>query len=294
MPEVRYAKNGDVDIAYEVFGDPATGKPLLLVMGLDFQMIFWPDRFCERLVERGYSVVRYDNRDAGLSTKFDSARRENAFKALLGGTKPAYTGLDMIHDAAAVMDAVGWSSANVMGASMGAGLAQGIAAVFPERTRSLISVSGLPMDAGRFEILKYMKFGWFPKMLKIKKATDRDSEIVALTTILRNMQGGGFEFPAEWARETAGIAYDRSPRDPKSTQRQLAASRAWDIPSLGVIVAPTVVISGEADPMLRQSGGRATAQRIPNARYISYPGMGHEFPEALWDDFIAQIDSVAT
>lgn len=294
MPEVKFAKNGDVAIAYECFGDPSVGKPLLLIMGLDFQMVWWPDEFCERLVGRGYSVVRFDNRDVGLSTKFESARKENAWRALLGGSKAAYSGRDMVDDGIAVMDAVGWNSANVMGASMGAGLAQAVAAVHPNRTRSLISVSGLPMDAGRFEILKYLKFGWFPKMMRIKKATDRDSEIEMLTQILRTMSGGTYAFPEEWARQAAGISYDRGPRDPKSTQRQLSASRAWDIPSITTITLPTVVIAGDADPMLKLNAGRAVANQISGAQYACFAGMGHEFPRELWDDFISLIDSVST
>lgn len=291
MPETHYAKNGDVTIAYETFGDLRDGEPLLLVMGLDFQMVWWPDRFCELLAEHGFGVVRYDNRDTGLSTKFDSKRKENAWKALLGGSKAEYTGIDMLNDGLAVMDAVGWQSANVMGASMGAALAQGLASTYPERVRALISVSGLPGDAGGFETLKYLKFGWFPKMMRIKKSVDRDSEIEMLTTIMRTISGT-YPFPEEWARETAGISYDRSPRDPKSTQRQLAATRASKIKPLSTIKAPTLVIAGDHDPIVKTKGGQEVAKRIPNATLVVYPGMGHDFPEALWDDMVKRIEIV--
>jgi pimeloyl-ACP methyl ester carboxylesterase len=132
MPvQTRYAHNKEVTVAYETFGDPATGEPLLLISGLDFQMVWWPDAFCEQLAERGFAVVRFDHRDSGLSTKFDSAKKENPFLALLGRTKPSYTTLDMLDDAIAVMDATGWKNAHVMGASMGAALAPGDGALPP-------------------------------------------------------------------------------------------------------------------------------------------------------------------
>ena len=108
---IGYARNGDVDLAYETFGDLASGEPLLLVMGLDFQMVWWPDEFIARLVDAGFAVVRFDNRDTGLSTHFDPVERPNPWKALLGRVPPAYTARDMLDDALAVMDAVGWSSA---------------------------------------------------------------------------------------------------------------------------------------------------------------------------------------
>ena len=292
MPETKYTHNGDVQIAYETFGDLETGEPLLLIMGLDFQMVWWPDGLCKMLVDNGFAVVRYDNRDAGLSTKFDSKRKENAWKALLGGTKAEYTAIDMLDDGLAVMDAVGWSSANVMGASMGAALAQSMAATYPDRVRSVISISGVPADAGRFELLKYLKFGWFPKMMRVKKATDRDSEIETLTMIMHLMSGDDFPFPEAWVRETAGISYDRSPRDPKSTQRQLAAGRATKIAPLSTIKVPALVIAGEADPMIKTKGGAEVARRIPNATFITYPGMGHNLPERLWPDLVAQISKI--
>ena len=124
-PGTRYTTNGDVRIAYETFGDLVTGEPLLLVMGLDFQMVWWPDGLCEMFADRGFAVVRFDNRDTGLSTHFESPRRQNPFRALLGGTKPVYTGADMHADALAVMDAVGWQRANVLGGSMGPGWPKG-------------------------------------------------------------------------------------------------------------------------------------------------------------------------
>ena len=255
-PQTQFTKNGDVTIAYETFGDPATGEPILLIMGLDFQMVWWPDAFCQQLADRGFAVARFDNRDTGLSTHFASARKENAWRAQLGRTNPAYSGLDMLDDGLAVMDALGWDSAHVMGGSMGAGLAQGMALMHPDRVRSLISCMGLPVDAKPMQSLKYIKFGTFIKFLKIKPAKDREAEIDSLVLIYRTIASPGYPFPEAWARSAAEISYDRSPRDPKSTQRQLAAGRAQKMPSLSTIEAPTLVISGEADPIVKVTGGR--------------------------------------
>ena len=291
-PETQYARNGEVSIAFETFGNTSDGEPLLLVMGLDFQMVWWPDAFCERLVASGFSVVRFDNRDTGLSTHFSSTARQNPWRALWGGTKPAYTALDMVDDALAVMDAVGWSKAHVMGGSMGAGLAQAMALAHPERLRSLISCMGLPVDAGPLRTMTYIKLGVFPRLMRIKPGVTREEQIASLVAIFRAIASPGFPFPKEWARQAATTSHDRSPRDPTSTQRQLAAGRAQQFPPLSSITAPTLVIAGEDDPLIKCSGGRDTADRIPQARFVSYPGMGHNLPEELWPDIIEEIRAV--
>jgi pimeloyl-ACP methyl ester carboxylesterase len=291
-PEIRYASNGKVSIAYETFGDPATGEPLLLITGLDFQMVWWPEAFCEQLVARGFAVVRFDNRDAGLSTHFSSGRKESPWRALLGRTKPAYSALDMLDDALAVMDAVGWPSAHVMGGSMGAGLAQALAALHPSRIRSLISCAGVPADVSPLRLLTYIKFGVFLKLRKLKPAPSREGAIDNLVAVYRAIASPGFPFPEAWACQVAAISYDRSPPDPTATQRQLAAGRACKLPPLSAITVPTLVISGEADPIIKLRAGRETARRISGSVFVSYPGMGHNLPEELWPDIIDRIAAV--
>ncbi len=284
----EYARNKDVSIAYETFGDLATGEPLLLIMGLDFQMLWWPDAFCRQLVDSGFAVVRFDNRDTGLSTHFDSPGG-NPWRAQLGLAKPVYTSADMLDDAIAVMEAVGWHSAHILGGSMGAALAQGMALLHPERVRSLISCMGLPATASPLKSLSYIKFGIFAKLRKIKPASSRAEEIENLVTIYRAISSPGYPFPEQWAREVAGKCYDRAPRDPATTQRQLAAGRAVKLPPLSGIKAPTLVISGQDDPLIKVTGGRDTAAQIPGARFVSYPGMGHNLPEELWADIIGHL-----
>lgn len=294
MPvQTRYAHNKDVTVAYEAFGDPASGEPLLLISGLDFQMVWWPDAFCEQLAGRGFAVVRFDNRDSGLSTKFGSAKRENPFLALLGRTKPSYTTLDMLDDAIAVMDEVGWKSANVMGASMGAGLAQALALYHPDRVRTLVCAAGVPADASGPGAMRYIKFGIFTKLRKIKPGTTREEEIGNLVEIFRAVGSPGYPFPDEWARSVATVSHDRSPRDPTSTQRQIAAGRAQKIPAISGISAPTLVFCGEDDPLIKAKASKDTAARIPGAALVTYPGMGHALPEELWPDIVTRIATLA-
>lgn len=294
MPsEIKYARNGDVSIAYETFGDLGSGIPLLGIMGLDFQMVWWPDAFCAMLADRGFVVARFDNRDTGLSTHFSSSQRESPWRALLGGTKPAYTTLDMLDDALAVMDALGWESANVLGGSMGGALAQALAVYHPTRVRALISCMSVPADSGSLQLLSYIKFGTFRQFRRLKADDTRESQIELLVSVYRAISSPGFPFPEKWAREAAEISHDRSPREPTSTQRQLAAGRAQKTPPISRITAPTLVISGEDDPLIKPKGGRDTAARIPGAKFVSYPGMGHNLPEELWPQIVDEICAVA-
>lgn len=295
MPvQTQYTRNQDVTVAYETFGDLAAGEPLLLIIGLDFQMVWWPDGLCEQLAERGFAVVRYDNRDSGLSTKFDSAKKQNPFLALLGRTKPSYTTLDMLNDAIAVMDAVGWKSAHIFGASMGAALAQAMALYHPERVRTLVCASGVPADSSGLKAMTYIKFSVFRKLRKIKPATTREGDIDNLVEMFRAFGSSpGYPFPEEWARSVAAISHDRSPRDPKSTQRQLAAGRAQKIPAIEGIKVPTLVFCGEDDPIIKPRASRDISARIPGAKLITYPGMGHSLPAELWPDIVQRIATLA-
>src|ERR1700761_2840096 len=229
MPsEIKYARNGDVSIAYETFGDLGSGVPLLGIMGLDFQMIWWPDAFCAMLADQGFAVARFDNRDTGLSTHFSSGEKQSPWRALLGGTKPVYT----ILDALAVMDALHWKSANVMGGSMGGALAQALAIYHPNRVRSVISCMSVPADSSPLRLLSYIKFSIFRQFRRLAADDPRESQIELLVSIYRAISSPGFPFPEQWARAAAALSHERSPRDPTSTQRQLAAGRAQKIPPL--------------------------------------------------------------
>lgn len=280
MTQIRYAHNGGVRIAYESFG-PEDGEPLVLVMGLDFQMVWWPDGLCEALIDQGFRLIRFDNRDAGLSTHFTSHRAQGALAALTGRRRPAYTTADMVDDILSVMDAEGLASAHLLGASMGAALVQRLAAQHPSRVRSLVSAMGLPADAAGVQMLRYLQFGMLRRMGGPSRLRSDDDEIQRLVDTARLIASPGYPFDEQWARHVAQTSHARSPRDPTASQRQMAAARVAP-PRLADIVAPTLVISGLDDPIISPRGGLDTADRIARATFLGYQGMGHHFPGELW------------
>lgn len=290
LPPTQYARREGVAVAYETFGDLATGEPLLLVMGLDFQMVWWPEDFCEQLVAAGFAVVRFDNRDSGLSTHFASPP-QNPWQALLGRARPAYSGQDMLDDALAVMDRVGWASAHVLGVSLGAALSQALALLHPERVRSLISCLSAPATAHPLRTLTYVRFGVFSKINSITRSAS-GSPVDQLVAVYRVLCSPGFAFPEEWTRATAMISHARSPRDPGTTARQLAAGRTLTLPPLTTLAVPTLVISGLDDPLITVQAGLDVARQVPYARFVAYAGMGHHLPEELWPEIIDQVTTV--
>ena len=197
----------------------------------------------------------------------------------------------MLDDALAVMDAVGWRSAHVLGGSMGAGIAQALAAENPERVRSLISCMGLPVDSGPLRTLRYIRPGVFRTLTGIKPGPSDEEQVEALVAIYRAIASPGYPFPETWARRAARVSHERHPRDPSTTQRQLAAGRAHHYRPLETITAPTLVVSGRADPLIRWQGGRDTATRIPAARFVLYPGMGHAIPRELFGPVIEEVQA---
>jgi pimeloyl-ACP methyl ester carboxylesterase len=289
-PALHYAHNGDVRLAYETFGDLEAGEPLLLIMGLDFQMLWWHDDFCRALVDRGFAVVRFDNRDAGLSTHFSSPEVRRPWRAQLGLVPPAYTVLDMVEDGLAVMDAVGWSSAHILGGSLGGLLAQATGLLHPERVRSVVSALAMPAGTGPVRTLTYLRLGTILRLARAaRKATTDEEQIEELLAAYRLLAGAGEGFDEDWARATARRSHERAPQDPTATQRHMSAGRGVKLPPLSSLRAPLLVINGERDPLVKPSAGRATARRVPGACFVAYPGMAHAFPRPLWPPIIAEI-----
>jgi pimeloyl-ACP methyl ester carboxylesterase len=286
---IEYATNGDTTIAYETFG--TSGEPLLLVLGLDYQMVWWHDAFCERLVEAGFHVARYDNRDTGLSTHFPQPVDGSPWRALLGGGRPVYTLADMAGDALAVMDALGWTGAHVLGGT--SAIAQAVALLHPDRVRGLTLCMSSPATAGVLRSLSYLKFGIFREIRKVPRAATPQQHVDRLVALYRLQASPGYPFPEQWVRETATLSHSRAPHDPGTTQRHLAAGRATRLPPLSGITAPTLVVSGADDPMVKTSGGRDLAAQIPGAQFVLYPGVGHDLPEGIWDDMIARMPRAA-
>ena len=288
---VSYASNGGVKIAYQTLG-PADGEPLLLIMGLTYQMIWWPDGFCQELAAQGFAVARFDNRDSGLSTHFPSPPR-GIFRTLLGLGAPAYRIEDMADDVVAVMDALGWDSAHLLGETLGATLAQVTAIRHPDRVRGIVCAmaTGPYGPAGN---LRYLNIGTLLRLARKRYDNTREGGIQRLADTYLALCASGHPTDEEWVRATAEESLARE-HDPRATHRQLAAVRtAGGIRAqLRRLHVPTLVIHGEDDPWIRPRAALALARAIPGARLITYPGTGHEFPQHLWHTIASDVRDTA-
>ena len=279
------ARVGDLELAYETFGDP-TDPALLLVMGLGTQMLGWHEDFCAALAERRFHVIRYDNRDVGRSTKL-TGHPPPTTRQLLRRDKraAAYTLADMADDGVGLLDALGISRAHVVGASMGGMIAQTIALRHPDRVLSLVSI--MSNTGARFSGRPAL--GTYRVLLE-PPASSRETYVARAEKVFGRIGSPGFPHDPEELRRRAGMAYDRG-YDPAGGGRQLAAivastDRTRDLARIAV---PTLVIHGTADRLVSPSGGRATARAIPGARLVLIPGMGHDLPRGAWPRIVGAI-----
>jgi pimeloyl-ACP methyl ester carboxylesterase len=266
-----------VTLCYETFGDP-DDTPILLLMGLATQMIAWHEEFCEQLAERGFHVVRFDNRDIGRSTHFDF-RPPTLRQMLTRRLGPEqYTLSDMAQDTANLLRALEIAPAHVVGASMGGMIAQMLAAEHPDAVRSLVSIMSTTGSRWRgqpaFSVYRY---------LLRPPPRDRDGYVERAAAVFGLVGSTGFDRDEQYIRERAARAYDRG-FDVRAGGRQLGAIIASGDRTrmLRRIKAPTLVIHGTVDKMIRPSGGRATAKSIPGARLMMIEGMGHDLPRGAW------------
>jgi pimeloyl-ACP methyl ester carboxylesterase len=281
----QFATIGDVELCYERFGDPAD-PAVLLVMGLGTQMIAWHEDFCGMLVDRGFHVVRFDNRDCGRSTRFDSVPPPRIVELLRRRPRrPAYTLDDMADDAAGLLDHLEIERAHVVGASMGGMIAQVLAARRPERVASLVSI----MSSVGSRWSGQPAFRVYPLLLR-PLPRDRDAYIKAAEKVFRVIGSPGFPRDQAEIRDLLGRSYDRG-LTAAGTGRQMAAIIASGnrTPTLRRITAPTLVIHGTADKLVSVSGGRATARAIPGARLMVIEGMGHDLPRGTWPRLVEGI-----
>jgi pimeloyl-ACP methyl ester carboxylesterase len=273
----RVAANA-IQIEYETFGDKS-GRPLLLIIGLGAQMIHWDDDLCKDLAARGHYVIRFDNRDVGLSTKFGEAGIPNLpeiFGKILRGekVKPPYTLDDMANDAVALLDALNIPKANICGMSMGGMIAQTIAIKKPERVLSLISIyshTGNPeLPQAKPEIIAF---------LTTPPPDERQAFIEHMLRVFKTISGPGFPPDEAWTRKIMGETYDRS-FYPEGVTRQLVAilTQGNRVPALSSVKVPALVIHGTSDPLVPVEGGKDTARAIPGAQLILIEGMGHDLP----------------
>ncbi len=282
MPQIE--ANG-IALEYEVFGNPSS-PPLLLVMGLGAQLTLWPIELVEALVARGFRVVRYDNRDIGLSHKMEGAKAPGMVAHILMrriGLKPRvpYTLADMAADGAGLLDALGIDKAHVVGASMGGMIAQHIAFSHPEKVLSLTSImssTGNPkLPAARKEALEVLT----------KRPQSMAESVLVDHGVKIGRTIGSPGYPADEERLRANVTRDfRRSFYPAGMPRQLAAIIADGCrrERLAGVRAPTLVIHGEGDPLVPLEGGKDTAAHVPGARLKVIPGMGHDLPLALVDE----------
>jgi pimeloyl-ACP methyl ester carboxylesterase len=284
-------ESGDLDIYYEDMGDP-NHPAVLLVMGLGAQLLLWRKEFCEKLVDQGLRVIRYDNRDVGLSTKV-TGRHTGAslaprmVRSFLGLRNPAvYTLEDVADDAAALLDHLKIDTAHIVGASMGGMIAQVFAARHKVRTKTLaiiFSSNNQPLlpPPGPKQLLA---------ILQKPKDTTREAIVENAIRVTRITGSPGYPAPEERIRTEALEGYDRS-YYPAGVGRHFAAILGTGS-LLGYnrqISVPTVVIHGKADKLMRPFGGRAIARAIKGARLVLFDGMGHDLPRELWDDIVGEL-----
>lgn len=290
LPEgVHTVEANGLTLAYQEFGDPGD-PPLLLVMGLGSQMISWPDEFCENLAAKGYRVVRYDNRDIGLSTHLTEAGMPDVGGFFNGqAPEPAYLVEDMAADAAALLDALSLAPAHVVGVSMGGMIAQALAIHHPGHVRSLTSIMSTPSVAAGPPTPEALE------SLMVPPATTKEASVEQSVRTFRTIGSPGYPFDEDTVRAVAAEAWDRD-SDRAGRARQLVAilSSPDRAPGLAGVTVPTLVIHGSGDPLITPPGGRATAEAVPGAELVIEEGMGHDLPEPLWGSIIGRIDTLAS
>jgi pimeloyl-ACP methyl ester carboxylesterase len=286
--EIQRTTVGDIELAYETFGEPSD-VPVLLIMGLATQMIGWPDDFCRELAARGHFVVRFDNRDIGLSTHLHDAGMPDVMAVVGGDTSSVpYALADLADDTVGLLDALGLASAHLVGASMGGMIAQLLAIRNPERVRSLTSIMsstgdpevGRPSDAALGALLA-------------PAAKDREGAIRRAIDAYRVIGSPGFELDEAALSERAGLAFDRA-HDPAGVARQFVAIVSTDdrTADLATITVPTLVIHGAEDQLIDVSGGRATAAALPGCELMVVEGMGHDLPRGVWPRILDAISAL--
>lgn len=288
----RAAVNG-IELEYETFGD-ASQPPLVLIMGLGAQMILWEDAFCADLAASGFFVVRFDNRDIGLSTQLDALGIPNVFEGMQAAQsgKPVnapYTLADMADDTLALMTKLGIARAHIVGASMGGMIAQTVAIRHPDRVLSLTSIMSTTGDPTLPQAT-----GDALRMLLTPAPLDRTGNVAHMLEAWKVIGSPGYPFDEAGMRTIFERAFDRG-HNPGGVARQLTAIMASGdrTSALRSVSAPTLVIHGKGDPLIPIAAGNATAEAVPGATLLVIDGMGHDFPRGTWAPIIAAIGDLA-
>jgi pimeloyl-ACP methyl ester carboxylesterase len=283
--EVPAGPDGLVELYYEDLGDPSD-PPVLLIMGLGAQLPMWPDGFCAQLVEAGHRVIRFDHRDTGLSAKMHGMRAKGSvyrriWRYLLGRTSPVpYTLIDMKRDVAALLDHLAITRAHVVGASMGGMIAQIFAATEPRRVASLgiiMSATGKPFSALPAWRVIRLAFG-----APGKHASDEEKLAYEVRNVAAFNGPNFLPSDADLRKRVQQLA-ERCSYPPGMLRQFDAVLGTGSLQAYSkAITAPTVVVHGSLDPMVRPRNGRALAAAIPGARFVVVDGMGHDLPEPVW------------
>ncbi|MGQ0831565.1 MAG: alpha/beta fold hydrolase [Microthrixaceae bacterium] len=287
------ANANGIEICYETHGDPSD-EPLLLVMGLGSQLIHWPLELVDALVDRGFYVVRYDNRDTGRSTKFDHHGTGDflaTFAAAMQGdaVDVPYLLSDMARDAVGLLDALAIDAAHVVGVSMGGMIAQTLAIEHPERVRTLTSIMSTTGAPGVGQPTADAMAA-----LMAPVPTTREEAIEA-GVATRRVIGSPAHFDESLVREVAALAFDRC-WNPAGTARHLLAIAASGSRESGLaaLEMPVLVIHGDVDPLVTPTGGARTAEVTPGAELVMIEGMGHDLPRAFTGPIVEAITSLTS
>jgi pimeloyl-ACP methyl ester carboxylesterase len=284
-----------ITLEYESLGDPSA-PAVLLIMGLGMQMIAWPDPFCERLVQQGFRVIRFDNRDIGLSQKLDELGVPRITRAILRAllglpVRSPYDLDDMVRDTVGLMDALAIPAAHVVGVSMGGMIGQLVAAHYPDRVRSLTSI----MSTTGARHLRQPSLRTRRALLhRPDDPNSIDSIVENYERLFRVIASPGYPTPPEDFRARIRRSVERS-YHPAGFLRQLGAILASGdrSPHLSRISCPTLVIHGKADPLVPYAGGVDTAYKIRDARLVLLDGFGHDFPPQLYERLAGMISAHA-
>jgi pimeloyl-ACP methyl ester carboxylesterase len=289
----QIARTNGIDLCYEIFGD-TDAEPMLLIMGLGAQMIHWDDDFCRQLAARGFRVIRFDNRDIGKSSRLSGGKRLSPVELLklrflkIPVAAP-YKLRDMAGDTIGLMDVLGIKSAHLVGASMGGMIAQEIAISFPQRVRSLTSImstTGNPKDPPPTREAA--------KVLLAPPPATREEYFERYAQTWKVLRAGSFPEDEARDRARAELNFERG-LNPAGVGRQLRAVLASGSRKerLRAVTAPTLVIHGTIDPLVRPEAGKDTAASIPGAKLLMIEGMGHALPIRMWPQIIDAIDKHA-
>jgi len=289
----HFTYNSGIRLAFEDLGGRG-GDPLLLVMGLGTSRFWWPDGLVDTLIRHGFHVVAYDQRDAGESGHLPDRPVGPPLKALLHRAAPAYSAEDMTDDAIAVLDAVGWDRAHLFGHSLGGLLAQRIAIRHPHRVLSLTTSSAVPSDAEGLRVLRHLRLTSVARFARLRHPDSPQGNLDLALAIARLLVAPGqdigepdvHEFVAKEAEHAV-----TSFRDQRAQSRQIGAK--WHGGPLSRITAPTLVMHGEQDPLLRVSAARDIAAAVPGAQLVPLPGVGHFLARDSWPRYVTEVRALA-